>query len=107
LDANGILAVLFAPVVIVAVYVVSFVRVPLVGTNVAAVPAVFKVTVPVTATPPGAATVKVVPLIVAALIAWLKVALIAALTATFEANARGVTDSTLGTLALIVVKLHT
>jgi hypothetical protein len=87
--------------------VVLFARTPPVGTNVATVPAVFNATVPVTATPPGAATVKVVPLIVAALIAWLKVALIVALMATFEANGSGVTDTTLGTLALIVVKLHT
>jgi hypothetical protein len=40
-------------------------------------------TVPVTAAPPCAATVKVVALIEAELIAWLKVAVIVAFTATF------------------------
>jgi hypothetical protein len=46
----------------------------------------------------------------AAVIAWLKVALIVApapVMGTFEANGRGVTDNTLGTLAATVLKVHT
>jgi hypothetical protein len=69
----------------VAVYVVLLARTPPVGVNVATVPAPFKVTVPPTATPPGAASVKVVPLIEDALIAMLKVAVIGAFMATFAA----------------------
>jgi hypothetical protein len=51
--------------------------------------------------------VKVVPLIEAALIAMLKVAVMGAFTATLTAPAAGVTEATAGMLGAIVVKLQT
>jgi hypothetical protein len=72
-------------------------------------PLALRVTGPVKATPPGAVTVNVVPLIEAVFMAVLKVAVIAALTRTLVANGRGVTDTvgTIGGVAATVVKVHT
>jgi hypothetical protein len=68
---------------------------------------VLKVALPATGTPPGAATVKAAS-VVAAVIAMLKVALMAApVMGTFVANGSGVTDATPGTFAAIVVNDHT
>jgi hypothetical protein len=68
------------------------------GVNVATVPEY--VTAPATAAPPGPATVKVVVLIEAALIAWLKVAVTVALMITSVVPRAGVTDTTLGTITI-------
>jgi hypothetical protein len=68
------------------------------GINVATVPEY--VTAPATAAPPGPATVKVVVLIEAALIAWLKVAVTVELMITSVAPRVGVTDTTLGTITV-------
>jgi hypothetical protein len=59
-----------------------------------------KATLPVTATPPGAWTVKVAVVIDAALIGTLNVALIVALMATFVAPGTGVTETTPGMLTV-------
>jgi hypothetical protein len=67
------------------------------GVNVAVSP--LYVTAPVTA-PPGPVTVKVEPVIVAAFIAMLKVALMGVLTATFRAPFAGIVDTTEGTVTV-------
>jgi hypothetical protein len=87
--------------------VVLFARAPLVGVNVATNPFTLKTALPGTSMPPGSWTVKVVvPLIEAASIASLKVALTVAFVATFVANGLGVTDTTIGTGRAIVVNVH-
>jgi hypothetical protein len=78
------------------------------GVNVATDPVAAYVTVPLTEVPPGPVTVKVEELIVAAFIAWLKVAVRADVTATPVAALRGVTDVTVGGTggAAAVVNVH-
>ena len=92
----------FAPVVIVAVNTVLVAR-PVVGANVAVVPA--KVTVPATDVAPGPVKVNVAALIVAGFIASLKVAEIVVLTATAVDPLTGTVETTVGAGA--VVNTHT
>jgi|ERR1017187_878646 hypothetical protein len=97
----------WAPVVIVAVYVVLSARL-LDGVNAAILPVPSRVTTPVT---PGA-TVKVVVLMVTGFIASLNVAVITVLGQTPAAPFRGVTEITVGGgggahAAAAVVKVHT
>jgi hypothetical protein len=78
------------------------------GVNVATEPAATKVTAPVTATPPGPLNVKVVALIVAGVMATLKVALRAWLMGTLVAPFTGTVEMTVGGVgAGTVLKVHT
>jgi hypothetical protein len=79
-----------------------------VGVNVATEPAATKVTAPGTATPPGAANVKVVASMVAGVIATLNVAERAWLIGTPEAKLAGTVEITVGGVgAGSVLNVHT
>jgi hypothetical protein len=67
-----------------------------VGVNVAVLPMLAYVTSPATAVVPGPAKVNVIELIVAALIALLKVALTVSLSSTFIAKFAGIVETTVG-----------
>jgi hypothetical protein len=96
-----------APVVIVAVYTVLDARLAA-GVKVATEPAATYVTAPITATPPGPVTAKVIGLIVAGFIATLKVAVRAWLMGTPVAPLAGMVKMTVGGVAAGTdLKLHT
>jgi energy-converting hydrogenase Eha subunit B len=94
-DASAVPDESVAPVVIVAVYCVLYARFAD-GVNVATDPLAAYVTVPETAALPGPVSVKVAEVIVAAFIAWLKVAVRAVFTATPVVPLPGVTEVTVG-----------